>query len=57
MWLNTITNTAQNDRPVSVIINDIEFTGDMLTDALLAAIGWVEQPDVDYSQGEYVAGE
>lgn len=54
MWLNTITNTAQNDKPTSVLVNGVEFSGALLTDALLAAIGWVEQPDVDYSQGEYV---
>jgi hypothetical protein len=56
MWINTITNTAQNDRPTSVTVNGVDFTGDLLTDALLNAIGWVEQPDLDYSQGDYIPG-
>jgi hypothetical protein len=56
MWINTLTNIAQNDRPSSVNVNGVEFTGDLLTDALLNAIGWVEQPELDLSQGEYVAG-
>ena len=57
MWLNTLTNMAQNDRPTSVKVNGTDFTGDLLTDALLNAIGWVEQPELDLSQGEYVAGQ
>lgn len=56
MWYNTLTNTAQTDRPASITVNGVEFTGDLLTDALLNAIGWVEQPDLDYSHGEFVAG-
>ena len=54
MWLNTNTNTAQNDRPTELVVNGVTYKGADLTDSLLTSNGWVEQPDVDYSQGEYV---